>query len=215
MKKIKKNQKSQSYNIFLYVWKFNPIVLELDFSADKFLFSLDGIWIHTIDTLQHQSLSLMSSDLHLSPTSVILKYSFNSQSIYISHANTLYRITIQCVAPLFKNRDWLPSQCSADNNDLHDGKTSRTWIEHLKYTTGYNISVIPVRHWLRLLTLYVITTLFIKCWNYAKYCTETKTWNIFTIHDIKNKWYISLGSSLSWSYCSWIYNYLCKSAYYH
>jgi hypothetical protein len=34
---------------------------------------LDGIWAHTIDTLQHQSLSLMSSALDHSTTSAILK----------------------------------------------------------------------------------------------------------------------------------------------
>ena len=97
-------------------------MLELDLSADTFVFSLDRILIHTIDTLQHQSLSLMSIDLHLSHTSVISQY----RSIYISHAYTMYRITIACVAPLFNNLDWLPSQCSADDNDLHDAKTSRT-----------------------------------------------------------------------------------------
>jgi hypothetical protein len=59
-------------------------LLELDFWAIKFCFSLDGIWAHTIDTLQHQSLSLMSSALHHSATSAILKYSFNSRSVTLS-----------------------------------------------------------------------------------------------------------------------------------
>ena len=36
-------------------------MLELDIWTDKVFFSLDGIWTHIIDTLQHQSLSLMSS----------------------------------------------------------------------------------------------------------------------------------------------------------
>ena len=35
-------------------------MLELDLWAVHFCSSLDGIWTHTIDTLQHQSLSLMS-----------------------------------------------------------------------------------------------------------------------------------------------------------
>jgi hypothetical protein len=45
--------------LYIYVWKFNPTVLELD------------LWAHTIDTLQHQSLSLMSSALDHSTTSAI------------------------------------------------------------------------------------------------------------------------------------------------
>ena len=32
--------------LYVYVWKLNQTVLELDFSS-----SLDGIWTHTIDTL--------------------------------------------------------------------------------------------------------------------------------------------------------------------
>ena len=50
--------------IYIYVWKLNQTVLELDFRAVKFFCSsLDGIWTHTIDTLQHHSLSLTSSAL--------------------------------------------------------------------------------------------------------------------------------------------------------
>jgi len=49
--------------IYIYVWKLNPTVLELDIWADKFCSSLDAICTHTIDTLRHQSLSLMSSAL--------------------------------------------------------------------------------------------------------------------------------------------------------
>jgi hypothetical protein len=41
--------------IYIYVWKLNQTVLELDFWAVKFCSSLDGIWTRTIDTLQHQS----------------------------------------------------------------------------------------------------------------------------------------------------------------
>jgi hypothetical protein len=45
-------------NKYIYVWKLNQTVLELDFRAVKFFCSsLDGIWTHTIDTLQHHSLS--------------------------------------------------------------------------------------------------------------------------------------------------------------
>jgi hypothetical protein len=46
-----------------YVWRLNQTVLELDFRTVKFCSSLDGIWTHTIDTLQHHSLSLTSSVL--------------------------------------------------------------------------------------------------------------------------------------------------------
>ena len=44
-------------------------MLELDFRAVKFCSSLDGIWTHTIVTLQHHSLSLTSSALDHSTTS--------------------------------------------------------------------------------------------------------------------------------------------------
>ena len=57
--------------IYKYIWKLNQTVLELDLWADKFCSSLDGIWAHTIDTLQHKSLSLMSSALDHSTTSAI------------------------------------------------------------------------------------------------------------------------------------------------
>ena len=54
---------------YIYVWKLNQTVLELDFRAVKFCSSLDGIWTHTIDTLQHHSLSLTSIALDHSTTS--------------------------------------------------------------------------------------------------------------------------------------------------
>jgi hypothetical protein len=57
--------------IYIYVWKLNQTVLELDLWAVKFCSSLNGIWTHTIDTLQHQSLSLMSSALDHSTISAI------------------------------------------------------------------------------------------------------------------------------------------------
>ena len=57
------------FYIYIYVWKLNQIVLELDFRAVKFFSSLDGIWTHTIDTLQHHSFSLTSSALDHSTTS--------------------------------------------------------------------------------------------------------------------------------------------------
>ena len=59
----------------IYVWKLNQTVLELNLWIFSNLFSsLDGIWTHTIDTLQHQSLILMSSSLHHSTTSAIYIY---------------------------------------------------------------------------------------------------------------------------------------------
>jgi hypothetical protein len=75
--------------IYIYVWKLNQTVLELDLWAVKFCSSLDGIWTHTIDTLQHQSLSLMSNALDLSTTSAILKYNFNSRSVTLSRKENL------------------------------------------------------------------------------------------------------------------------------
>jgi hypothetical protein len=59
--------------IYIYVWKLNQTVLELDFRAVKFLFFPRRIWTHTIDTLQHHSLSLTSSALDHSTTSTPLK----------------------------------------------------------------------------------------------------------------------------------------------
>ena len=59
--------------IYIYVWKLNQTVLELDFRAVKFCSSLDGIWTHTIDTLQYHSLSLTFSALDHSTTSTPLK----------------------------------------------------------------------------------------------------------------------------------------------
>jgi hypothetical protein len=77
---IKRLSRWQPYNIYvpldlkvtyIYVLKLNQTVLELDFWAVKFCSSLYGIWTHTIDTLQHHSLSLMSSALDHSTTSAM------------------------------------------------------------------------------------------------------------------------------------------------
>jgi hypothetical protein len=53
----------------IYVWKLNQTVLESILELSNFCSSLDGIWTHTIDTLQHHSLSLTSSALYHSTTS--------------------------------------------------------------------------------------------------------------------------------------------------
>jgi hypothetical protein len=55
--------------IYIYVWKLNQTVLELVLELSNFCSSLDGIWTHTILTLQHHSLSLTSSALDHSTTS--------------------------------------------------------------------------------------------------------------------------------------------------
>ena len=60
---------SSHTHTYIYFWKLNQTVLELDLWADKFCSSLNGIWTHTIDTLQHQSRSLTSSALYHSATS--------------------------------------------------------------------------------------------------------------------------------------------------
>ena len=72
--------------IYIYVWKLNPTLLELDIWADKFCSSLDAICTHTIDTLWHQSLSLMSSALcHIHYIYIYLyKVTFNEcQSVFL------------------------------------------------------------------------------------------------------------------------------------
>ena len=88
---VKHHQTSKQTHthIYIYVWKLNQTVLELDLWVVKFCSYLDGIWTHTIDTLQHQSLSLMSSALHHSATSAILKYGFNSRSVTLSRKKNL------------------------------------------------------------------------------------------------------------------------------
>ena len=50
----------------MFVCKLNPTVL--DCLAYKDVFSLDGIRTHIIDTLQRQSISLMSSYLNVTST---------------------------------------------------------------------------------------------------------------------------------------------------
>ena len=62
---------NQSLYIYIYIYTRLKIkLLELDFRAVKFLFfPHDRIWTHTIDTLQHHSLSLTSSALDHSTTS--------------------------------------------------------------------------------------------------------------------------------------------------
>jgi hypothetical protein len=74
---------------FIYVWKLNQTMLELDFRAVKFCSSLDGIWTHTIDTLQHHSLSLTSSALDHSTTSTPFKRSSNNRSVTFSRKANL------------------------------------------------------------------------------------------------------------------------------
>jgi hypothetical protein len=67
--------------------KILPTVLELNFWADKFVFSLDRIWTPTIDTLQHHSLNIMPSALINQATSYFLFYfclCFNTTFSYIS-----------------------------------------------------------------------------------------------------------------------------------
>ena len=75
---------------FIYVWyiyinirlKFKPNSVRTRFlSSQFFCSSLDGIWILTIDALQHHSLSLTSSALDHSTTSTPYI------NIYISHIN--------------------------------------------------------------------------------------------------------------------------------
>ena len=64
-------------------------MLELDFWGIKFCSSLDGIFAHTIDTLQHQSRSLIYSAIDHSTTPTPYKWSFNSQSVNLSRKEKL------------------------------------------------------------------------------------------------------------------------------
>jgi hypothetical protein len=73
------------YNILYFLWLYN------EFFNTCICSSLDGIWTHTIDILQHQSLSLMSSSLDHSTTSAPCKCSFNSRSV------TLFQFIIVCI----------------------------------------------------------------------------------------------------------------------
>jgi hypothetical protein len=65
------------YIIFKAILLFSSFTVVLQ----KFVSSLDGIWTHTIDTLQHHSFSLTSSALLHSTTSTPYI------NIYISHIN--------------------------------------------------------------------------------------------------------------------------------
>ena len=83
-------QKMDFFLQYIYIpLKIYSTVLELDLWADKFLFFLGGIGTHTIDTLQPQSHSLMSSTVDHSAVSAMLKYSFNNQSVTLSRKGNL------------------------------------------------------------------------------------------------------------------------------
>ena len=66
--KIPKGTRKYRALVYIYVWKLNQTVLELNFRAVKFLFFPRRIWTHTIVALQHLSLNLMSSALDHSTT---------------------------------------------------------------------------------------------------------------------------------------------------
>ena len=72
--------------IYIYIWKLNQTVLELDLiRAVNLCSALAGIWTHNIDTLQNHSLSLTSSALDHSTTSTPYIYYmlFSYQTGYI------------------------------------------------------------------------------------------------------------------------------------
>ena len=73
----------------LYIYTYIYIYIRLKIKPNSvrirfFCSSLDGIWTHTIDTLQHHSLSLTSSALDHSTTFTPLKRSFNNLSVTFS-----------------------------------------------------------------------------------------------------------------------------------
>ena len=84
-----------STHIYIYIrLNIKPNSVRI-FELTTFCSSLDGIWTHTIDTLQHQSLNLMSSVQDHSATSAILKYSVTLSrketiEIDIWHVSNIY-----------------------------------------------------------------------------------------------------------------------------
>ena len=113
------------------------------FELSNLCSSLDGIWswTHTIDALQHHSLSLMSSALDHSTTSSILKYSFNSRSDTLSRKENL-EIDIRHVII------WQQSSSAIFNilyrvmmNSLYSHRKKRLLYKHLSRWQSYDISV--------------------------------------------------------------------------
>jgi hypothetical protein len=80
-------QKKKGLKLFFF--KFKKKKKKKKFLT-MFCSSLDGIWTHTIDTLQHQSLSLMSSALDHSATSAIY--------IYIDSNCILYKYLVYLIS---------------------------------------------------------------------------------------------------------------------
>ena len=82
-------------NLYMYIYiyirlKIKPNSVRIRFlELSTFCSSLDGIWTHTIDTLQHHSLSLTSSALCHSTSSTPLKGSFNNPSVTFSRKANL------------------------------------------------------------------------------------------------------------------------------
>ena len=103
----------------MYVWKLNQTVLELDFRAVKFCSSLDGIWTHTIDTLQHHSLSLTSSTLDHSTTSTPL-YTSTVKPVNIGHWKCALYIQVQKIYAVHVFINWRKWNCPLNfiNSDL-------------------------------------------------------------------------------------------------
>jgi hypothetical protein len=108
------------YNILYFLWLYNEFfiilynilkIAELDCCQiiilsiyvpsthlSNLCSSLDGIWTHTIDTLQNHSLSLTSSVLDHSTTSTPWKRSFNNRSVTFSRkANLQWPISFKII----------------------------------------------------------------------------------------------------------------------
>jgi hypothetical protein len=80
--------------IYIYTrLKIKPNSARIRFLSSQIFSSRDGIWIHTIDTLQHQSLSLKSSALYHWTT-------FNT-SIYLYSIHFLWRFIVNNISMIF------------------------------------------------------------------------------------------------------------------
>jgi hypothetical protein len=92
----------------IYLWKFNPTVLELDCWVDNVFVPLSGIWTHAIGTLLHQSLSLVSSaqdniatySIYINLCLAVLIFYNSTYLWYEEHICSIYRLKIKFRAHL-------------------------------------------------------------------------------------------------------------------
>ena len=104
--------------------------------------SLYGIWTHTINTLQHHSLSLTSSALDHSTTSAPLKWSFNNRSVTFSrkenleiHIRHVSSISVRFKPHFGRSEEELPEVTSPEESLTgSDRVRMRNWFPRLFLT---------------------------------------------------------------------------------